>query len=85
MEKALMNAQIYEDKIGIQVDKAKATLKIDVVDAIIDAMYQAMYHFEDFGIANDKSKQVELMTTKQVEDWYMSDESGLLGGDFDDF
>ena len=85
MEKALMNAQIYEDKIGIQVDKAKATLKIDVVDAIIDAMYQAMYHFEDFGIAKDKSKQVELMTTKQVEDWYMSDESGLLGGDFDDF
>ena len=45
MEKALINAQLYEDKVGIQVDKAKATLKIDVVDAIIDAMYQAMYHF----------------------------------------
>ncbi len=25
MEKALINAEIYEDKIGIQVDKAKAT------------------------------------------------------------
>ncbi len=77
MEKALLNAQIFEDKVGIQVDKAKATLKIDVVDAIIDAMYQAMYHFEDFGIANDKSRQVELMTEKQVLEWFNSDESGL--------
>ena len=48
MEKALTNAEIFEDKIGIQVDKAKATLKIDVVDALVDAMYQGMYHFEDF-------------------------------------
>jgi phage terminase large subunit-like protein len=77
MEKALLNAEIVEDKIGIQVDKAKATLKIDVVDAIIDAFYQGMYHFEDFGIVNDKSKQVELMTQEQVKQWF--DEQ--LGGD----
>lgn len=70
MEKALLNAQIIEDKIGIQVDKAKATLKIDVVDAIIDALYQAMFHFEDFGIANDKSKQVDLITSEQVKEWF---------------
>ena len=84
MEKALINAQIMEDKIGIQVDKAKATLKIDVVDAIIDALYQGMYHFEDFGVANDKSKQVDLMTSEQVKAWFESEESGLLGGDDDD-
>lgn len=78
MEKALINAEIYEDKIGIQVDKAKATLKIDVVDAIIDALYQGMYHFEDFGIANDKSKQVELMTEEQVKAWFENKDSGLL-------
>lgn len=78
MEKALVNAEIIQDKIGIQVDKAKATLKIDVVDAIIDALYQAMYHFEDFGIANDKSKQVELMTSEQVKAWFESKDSGLL-------
>lgn len=83
MEKALLNAELIEDKIGIQVDKAKATLKIDVVDALIDAMYQAMYHFEDFGIANDKSHQVELMTQEQVLEWFSSEESGL-GGDFID-
>lgn len=78
MEKALINAEIYEDKIGIQVDKAKATLKIDVVDAIIDALYQGMYHFEDFGIANDKSRQVDRMTAEQVKKWFESEDSGLL-------
>ena len=78
MEKALVNAEIIQDKIGIQVDKAKATLKIDVVDAIIDALYQGMYHFEDFGVANDKSKQVELMTSEQVKAWFESEDSGLL-------
>lgn len=78
MEKALINAEIYEDKIGIQVDKAKATLKIDVVDAIIDALYQGMYHFEDFGIANDKSKQVDRMTAEQVKAWFENKDSGLL-------
>lgn len=81
MEKALLNAELIEDKIGIQVDKAKATLKIDVVDAIIDAFYQGMYHFEDFGIANDRSKQVDLMTSEQVKAWFENPDSGLLGGD----
>ena len=75
MEKALINAQLYEDKVGIQVDKAKATLKIDVVDAIIDAMYQAMYHFEDFGIVNDNSNEVDLLTEQDVLDWFNSNDS----------
>ena len=75
MEKALINAQLYDDKVGIQVDKAKATLKIDVVDAIIDAMYQAMYHFEDFGIVNDKSNEVDLLTEQDVLDWFNSNDS----------
>ncbi|MCE2142180.1 terminase large subunit, partial [Streptococcus thermophilus] len=66
MEKALLNAEIYEDKVGIQVDKAKATLKIDVVDALIDALFQAMYHFEDFADVNNSDKQVERMNEKQV-------------------
>ncbi|CUW06621.1 terminase large subunit [Leuconostoc gasicomitatum] len=83
MEKALLNAQIIEDKIGIQVDKAKATLKIDVVDAIIDALYQGMIHFEDYSDVNDPDKQVERMTSAEIEAWFMNPESGLLG-DYDD-
>lgn len=85
MEKALLNAEIFEDKIGIQVDKAKATLKIDVVDAIIDALYQGMYHFEDFADVNDPNKQIDRMTEKQVLDWFNDPNSGMLGGENDDF
>lgn len=83
-EKALLNAVIKEDKIGIQVDKDKATLKIDVVDALIDAFYQAMYHFEDYGLINDKTHEVERMTQQQVLDWFNNPDSGLLGGEDDD-
>lgn len=79
MEKALLNAQIIEDKIGIQVDKAKATLKIDVVDAIIDALYQGMIHFEDYSDVNDPDKKVQRMTSAEVEAWFNNPESGLLG------
>lgn len=82
MEKSLLNAVLREDSFGIQVDKRKATLKIDVVDAIIDALYQGMYHFEDYGMANDRSWQVEHMTQEQVKEWVTSQESGLL--DFED-
>jgi phage terminase large subunit-like protein len=85
MEKALINAEIVEDKIGIQVDKAKATFKIDVVDAIIDALYQGMYHFEDFADVNNPDKQVDRMTEEQVLEWFNSPESGLLGDDMNDF
>ncbi|WP_349625763.1 terminase large subunit [Leuconostoc citreum] len=79
MDKALLNAQIIEDKIGIQVDKAKATLKIDVVDAIIDALYQGMIHFEDYSDVNDPDKKVQRMTSAEVEAWFNNPESGLLG------
>lgn len=81
LEKALLNAEIYEDKIGIQIDKAKANYKIDVVDALVDAMYQGMYHFEDFSVINDPSKQVDRMTEQQVLDWFNNPKSGLLGGE----
>lgn len=84
MEKALLNAQIIEDKIGIQVDKAKATLKIDVVDAIVDALYQGMIHFEDYSDVNDPEKKIGRMTSAEVEAWFNDPESGLLG-DIDDF
>lgn len=82
MEKALLNAVIKEDNIGIQVDKMKSTLKIDVVDAIIDGFWQGMYHFDDFGIVNDKSWQVDRMTEKQVLEWLKNPESGMLDEEF---
>lgn len=85
MEKALINAVIKEDNIGIQVDKMKSTLKVDVVDAIIDGCYQAMYHYEDYGLVNDKTYQVEHMSPQAVLDWLNNPESGLLEEDFYDY
>ena len=85
MEKALINAVIKEDNIGIQIDKMKSTLKVDVVDASINAMYQAMYHYEDYGLANDKTYQVEHMSPQAVLDWLNNPESGLLEEDFYDY
>lgn len=78
MRKALINAVIKEDNIGIQVDKMKSTYKIDVVDALIDAMYDAMYAFEDYAITNNPTWKVEHMSQEAVLEWLKNPESGLL-------
>ena len=78
MRKALINAVIKEDNIGIQVDKMKSTYKIDVVDALIDGMYDAMYAFEDYAITNNPTWKVEHMSQEAVLEWLKNPESGLL-------
>lgn len=78
MRKALLNAVIVEDKVGIQVSKTTASYKIDVVDAIINALYQAMFHFEDYGLPNDRAYMVDHMSQEAVREWLMSDESGSI-------
>ncbi|ALJ99625.1 large subunit terminase [Streptococcus phage 128] len=78
MRKALINAVIKEDNIGIQVDKMKSTYKIDVVDALIDAFYDAMYAFEDYAITNNPTWKVEHMSQEAVLAWLKNPESGLL-------
>lgn len=85
LQKALLNATTYEDKIGMQVDKIRATYKIDVVDALIDGMYQAMWYFKDFN-PQQQDTEIDRMTADQVLNWYNSSESGLLDeGDDDEF
>lgn len=78
MRKALINAVIKEDNIGIQVDKMKSTYKIDVVDAIIDGMYDGMYAFEDYAITNNPTWKVEHMSQEAVLNWLKNPDSGLL-------
>lgn len=81
MQKALLNAVVKADKIGIQVDKDKATLKIDVVDALIDALFQGMYYFDENSDLNNKDTEIDRMTEQQVLDWFKNPNSGLLGGE----
>nr|DAM67294.1 MAG TPA: Large Terminase [Caudoviricetes sp.] len=78
MRKALINAVIKEDNIGIQVDKMKSTYKIDVVDALIDALYDGMYAFEDYAITNNPTWKVEHMSQEAVLNWLKNPDSGLL-------
>lgn len=85
MQKALLNAVIKADKIGIQVDKDKATLKIDVVDALIDALFQGMYYFDENADLNNKDSEIDRMTEQQVLDWFKNPNSGLLGGENTDY
>lgn len=84
MQKALLNAIVRADKIGIQVDKDKATLKIDVVDALIDALFQGMYYFDENADLNNKDTEIDRMTEQQVLDWFKNPKSGLLGGETTD-
>lgn len=78
MRKALINAVIKEDNIGIQVDKMKSTYKIDVVDALIDGFYDGMYAFEDYAITNNPTWKVEHMSQEAVLNWLKNPESGML-------
>ncbi|CUW10484.1 Phage terminase large subunit [Leuconostoc gelidum subsp. gasicomitatum] len=68
MEKSLMNAVITSDNNGIKIDKNKATLKIDLVDALIDALKQGIYHFEDF-VTSDQS-EFDRMNDDQMNDYF---------------
>lgn len=85
MQKALLNAVVKADKIGIQVDKDKATLKIDVVDALIDALFQGMYYFDENADLNNKDTEIDRMTEQQVLDWFKNPKSGLLGSEKTDY
>lgn len=74
MEASLMNAVITSDNNGIKIDKNKATLKIDLVDALIDALYQGIYHFEDFAsdVVNDEFSR---MSDQQKHDLIMGEDN----------
>ncbi|ARN64094.1 terminase large subunit [Leuconostoc mesenteroides] len=70
MEKSLMNAVVTSDNNGIKIDKNKATLKIDLVDALIDALKQGIYHFEDF--AGTEQSEFDRMNDDQINEYFTS-------------
>lgn len=77
LKKALLNSEVGSNNYGLYIDKARASYKIDSVDAIIDAMYQAMYHFDGLGIAS-KQTVYDKMTDDEFEAWYSSPEAGYI-------
>lgn len=74
LQYALANAIVVSNSAGVKIDKDRATSKIDCVDAIINAMARAIYHFSDYD-PDDDSKDKSLfsgMSDEQVDGYYKS-------------
>ncbi|WP_461241099.1 terminase TerL endonuclease subunit [Paucilactobacillus sp. N302-9] len=70
---SLKNAILLNDNNGIKVDKDKATAKIDVVDAIIDAHYMAMYEFDDIDKQKDNKSVFGNWDNNRINDYFKND------------
>ena len=76
MEKSLMNAVIVSADNGIKIDKNKATYKIDLVDALINALVEAINHFEDFTDL-ERDDDYDRMNDEQLNNYILSGRFGF--------
>ena len=67
---SLKNAVLYGNAGGVKVDKDLATTKIDCVDAIIDAFYMAMYHFDDVDFHKPQKTVFDGWSDEQIDDYF---------------
>lgn len=74
MKASLSNAITVGNPNGYKIDKAKSTNKIDVVDAIIDGLYEGMYYFDNFtNIEEPKKKSMfDGMTPEEIDEYYQN-------------
>lgn len=73
LQYSLTNAVIAENNYGVKIDKEVRTAKIDCVDAIIDAMSEAMFWFTDpdKNVLNETKKNpFSNMTQEDIDDYY---------------
>ncbi|USS86485.1 terminase large subunit [Fructilactobacillus cliffordii] len=77
-QKSLLNAIIRETRMGIRIDKGSRRMRIDPVDATIDACYQAKLHFTDFAYQDDINEQIKRMSADDVNSWYSDPNNGLV-------
>lgn len=71
---SLKNAVLFSNNNGVKIDKEKATTKIDFVDALIDAWYTAMYHFDDINLEKqNKNNPFQGMSSEQVNNYFKND------------
>lgn len=73
LQYSLKNALLFQDNNGLKINKDKGTAKIDCVDALIDAFYEAMYYFDN--VSNVKTKSVwSNKTNDEINDYLASDD-----------
>lgn len=71
---SLKNAVLFSNNNGVKVDKEKATTKIDFVDALIDAWYTAMYHFDNINLEKaNKNNPFQGMSNDEINDYFNND------------
>ncbi|QBR47758.1 terminase large subunit [Leuconostoc kimchii] len=72
---ALSNAVIVQDNNGIKIDKNTNSAKIDVADAIVNALFEGMFYFTSFTNAPDEQNKSPFagMNTDEVNDYFMND------------
>lgn len=71
---SLKNAVLYGNNNGVKIDKEKATTKIDFVDALIDAWYTAMFHFDDISLEKfDAKNPFSGMSNDDINDYFTND------------
>ena len=74
LQVGLSNAITVGNPSGYKINKAKNTSKIDSVDAIVDALYEGMYYFENFtNIEPLKKKSMfDGMSPEQIDEYYQN-------------
>ncbi|WP_294976406.1 terminase TerL endonuclease subunit [uncultured Leuconostoc sp.] len=72
---ALSNAVIVEDNNGIKIDKHTNSAKIDIADAVVNALFEGMWYFTDFTNAPDEKTNSPFagMNNNQINDYFMND------------
>jgi len=74
---AFNNAVLIADNNGIKVDKDTNSAKIDVVDAVIDAFYEAGFYFTEFTNADapktDKNNPFKGWSNDKINDYFKSE------------
>lgn len=74
LKACLSNAVLTDKDNQLLIDKNRSNLKIDAVDALIDAMYQGMLHFTPWTNEKvDKNDVFHGMNNDQINDYFHND------------
>ena len=75
MQQALINSVVVSDNNGIKIDKNTNSQKIDIVDAIIDALYEGQFYFTDFTNVDEKPTKSPFgnMSDDEISDYFIND------------
>ena len=74
MQMGLANAITVGNVSGYKIDKNKNTAKIDVVDSIVDALFEGMYAFDNFtNVEEPKKKSMfDGMSPEEIDEYYQN-------------